>query len=75
MNPLDATEPHDPVPFGRVHVVDHDADRLAVLGARVDALWRGSSPAQTLPGVASLALPGALFEDDAHTVRRPGQVH
>jgi enamine deaminase RidA (YjgF/YER057c/UK114 family) len=75
MNPLDATEPHDPVPFGCVHVVDHDADRLAVLGARADALWRGSPPARTLPGVASLTLPAMLFEVDALAVCWPGRAH
>lgn len=51
------------------YVVDHDADRLAVLGAHVNALWKGEPPAQTLLGVASLALPGMLFEVDALAVR------
>ncbi|GAB3713700.1 RidA family protein [Nocardiopsis nanhaiensis] len=51
------------------YVVDHDTDRLAVVGAHVNTLWRGHPPAQTLLGVASLALPGMLFEVDALAVR------
>ncbi|MFD3684198.1 RidA family protein [Nocardiopsis sp. NPDC058631] len=54
------------------YVVDHDADRLAVLGTHVNALWKGSPPAQTLLGVSSLAMPGMLFEVDALAVRRAG---
>lgn len=50
------------------YVVDHDPDRLAVLGAHVNTLWKGEPPAQTLLGVAALALPGMLFEVDALTV-------
>ena len=51
------------------YVVGHTPDRLAVLGARVNALWKGGPPAQTLLGVAALALPGMLFEVDALAVR------
>lgn len=57
------------------YVVDHDPDRLSVLGARVNALWEGRPPAQTLLGVAALALPGMLFEVDALAVRpRDGRI-
>ncbi|MCY9786102.1 RidA family protein [Nocardiopsis sp. EMB25] len=51
------------------YVVDHDLGRLEVLGERVHAIWGGKPPAQTLLGVATLALPGMLFEVDALAVR------
>ncbi|MGA4838349.1 RidA family protein [Streptomyces sp. G45] len=51
------------------YVVDHDADKLAALGAAVHARFGDRLPAQTLTGVASLALPGMLFEVDAVAVR------
>ncbi|WP_187347177.1 Rid family hydrolase [Nocardiopsis sp. CNR-923] len=51
------------------YVVDHDMEKLAVLGERVNALWEGRPPAQTLLGVVGLALPGMLFEVDALAVR------
>ncbi|MEV2274521.1 Rid family hydrolase [Nocardiopsis sp. NPDC049922] len=51
------------------YVVDHDMEKLAILGERVNVLWEGRPPAQTLLGVASLALPGMLFEVDALAVR------
>ncbi|MEU4766200.1 Rid family hydrolase [Actinosynnema sp. NPDC023794] len=51
------------------YVVDHDADRLAVLLEHVTRIWGDRPPAQTLLGVAALALPGMLFEVDAVAVR------
>ncbi|MFI9504281.1 RidA family protein [Nocardia sp. NPDC052566] len=53
----------------RTHIVDHDLDKLAVIGKKVAELWGERPPAQTLSGVAALALPGMLFEVDAVAVR------
>ncbi|RSN52842.1 RidA family protein [Actinomadura sp. WAC 06369] len=53
----------------RTHIVDHDMDKLAVLAARIERIWGKRPPTQTLTGVASLALPGMLFEVDAVAVR------
>ncbi|MEU3959423.1 Rid family hydrolase [Streptomyces buecherae] len=50
-------------------IVDHDLDKLEVLGKVVHARFGDRLPAQTLSGVASLALPGMLFEVDAVAVR------
>ncbi|MFM9444197.1 RidA family protein [Streptomyces acidiscabies] len=50
-------------------VVDHDADKLQALGKVLHARFGDRLPAQTLNGVASLALPGMLFEVDAIAVR------
>ncbi|MGW5137391.1 RidA family protein [Streptomyces sp. NPDC004135] len=50
-------------------VVDHDPGRLEVLGKALHARFGDRLPAQTLSGVASLALPGMLFEVDAVAVR------
>ncbi|MEX3106532.1 RidA family protein [Streptomyces sp. V2] len=50
-------------------VVDHDAAKLEVLGKALPARFGDRFPAQTLSGVASLALPGMLFEVDAIAVR------
>ena len=46
-------------------VVDHDADRLGVVLGHVTRIWGDRPPAQTLLGVAALALPEMLFEVDA----------
>ncbi|WP_280241020.1 RidA family protein [Nocardia abscessus] len=53
----------------RTHIIDHDLDKLAVLGKKIAAIWGERPPAQTLTGVAALALPGMLFEVDAVAVR------
>ncbi|MEV4125654.1 RidA family protein [Nocardia sp. NPDC049707] len=53
----------------RTFIVDHDLDKLAVLGKKIAELWGDRPPVQTLNGVASLALPGMLFEVDAVAVR------
>jgi enamine deaminase RidA (YjgF/YER057c/UK114 family) len=50
-------------------VVDHDLDKLEALGKALHARFGDRLPAQTLSGVASLALPGMLFEVDAVAVR------
>ncbi|WLW51460.1 RidA family protein [Streptomyces sp. YU58] len=50
-------------------VVDHDTGKLEVLGKALHARFGERLPAQTLSGVASLALPGMLFEVDAIAVR------
>ncbi|MEU6670390.1 Rid family hydrolase [Streptomyces sp. NPDC046727] len=50
-------------------IVDHDAEKLEVLGKALHARFGDRLPAQTLSGLASLALPGMLFEVDAVAVR------
>lgn len=50
-------------------VVDHDLTKLETLGKALHAHFGDRLPAQTLSGVASLALPGMLFEVDAVAVR------
>ncbi|MFJ8464514.1 RidA family protein [Streptomyces swartbergensis] len=52
-------------------IVDHDPGKLEILGKALHARFGRRLPAQTLSGVASLALPGMLFEVDAVAVR-PG---
>ncbi|MGY4737347.1 RidA family protein [Streptomyces sp. ATMOS53] len=52
-------------------IVDHDPGKLAALGKALHARFGERLPAQTLSGVASLALPGMLFEVDAIAVRPP----
>ncbi|MEW2529803.1 RidA family protein [Streptomyces sp. NPDC047071] len=51
------------------YIVDHDVDKLGALGEALHARFGDRLPAQTLSGVASLALPGMLFEVDAVAVR------
>jgi len=53
----------------RTFVVDHDPARLGVVLDLVQRHWGGRPPAQTLVGVAALALPDMLFEVDATAVR------
>lgn len=50
-------------------IVDHDPSKLEVLGKALAARFGDRLPAQTLSGVAALALPGMLFEVDAVAVR------
>ncbi|MEU6309647.1 RidA family protein [Streptomyces sp. NPDC047014] len=60
--------PTDVVRIG-TYVVGHDQAKLAVLLKHLQGTWGTDLPAQTLIGVASLALPGMLFEIDAVAVR------
>ncbi|MFH9068986.1 RidA family protein [Streptomyces alboflavus] len=50
-------------------IVDHDGEKLEALGKALHARFGDRLPAQTLSGVAALALPGMLFEIDAMAVR------
>jgi enamine deaminase RidA (YjgF/YER057c/UK114 family) len=50
-------------------VVDHGPERLEVVLAALRRTWGDRAPAQTLVGVAALALPDMLFEVDAIAVR------
>lgn len=54
------------------YIVDHDLGKLEVLGKALHATFGERLPAQTLSGVAALALPGMLFEIDAVAVRPAG---
>ncbi|AXB41790.1 RidA family protein [Amycolatopsis albispora] len=47
------------------YIVDHNEEKLTVLGKQIAEIWGDRPPAQTLVGVAKLALPGMLFEVDA----------
>ncbi|MFE6851065.1 RidA family protein [Streptomyces sp. NPDC057674] len=51
------------------YIVDHDMAKLEALGKGLHAHFGERLPAQTLSGVAALALPGMLFEIDAVAVR------
>ncbi|WGX95062.1 RidA family protein [Nocardioides sp. L-11A] len=51
------------------YVVGHSEERLHVIGAALARIWGDQPPAQTMIGVAALALPGMLFEVDAVAVR------
>ncbi|QLY31960.1 RidA family protein [Nocardia huaxiensis] len=53
----------------RTHIVDHNLDKLAILGKKIAEIWGDQPPAQTLSGVAALALPTMLFEVDAVAVQ------
>jgi enamine deaminase RidA (YjgF/YER057c/UK114 family) len=59
---------YDDVVQLRTYIVDHDAEKLAILVARIRAIWGDRPPTQTLTGVAALALPEMLFEIDAVAV-------
>ncbi|ARX80770.1 RidA family protein [Streptomyces alboflavus] len=50
-------------------IVDHDGEKLEALGKALHTRFGDRLPAQTLSGVAALALPGMLFEIDAMAVR------
>ncbi|MGW7140701.1 RidA family protein [Streptomyces xanthophaeus] len=60
--------PADVVRIG-TYVVAHDQEKLEVLLKELHATWGAELPAQTLIGVAALALPDMLFEIDAVAVR------
>ncbi|MFG2982699.1 RidA family protein [Streptomyces sp. NPDC048258] len=60
--------PADVVRIG-TYIVGHDQEKLEVLLKELHATWGTELPAQTLIGVAALALPGMLFEIDAVAVR------
>ncbi|MFH9796441.1 RidA family protein [Streptomyces virginiae] len=62
--------PADVVRIG-TYVVGHDERKLQVLLGHLHATWGTELPAQTLIGVAALALPGMLFEINAVAVRTP----
>jgi enamine deaminase RidA (YjgF/YER057c/UK114 family) len=51
------------------YVVNHDQEKLETLLRVISRIWGDQPPAQTLIGVAALALPDMLFEVDAVAVR------
>jgi enamine deaminase RidA (YjgF/YER057c/UK114 family) len=51
------------------YIVDHDEAKLGALLRVITRIWGERPPAQTLLGVARLALPDMLFEVDAVAVR------
>jgi enamine deaminase RidA (YjgF/YER057c/UK114 family) len=53
----------------RTFIVDHDEPKLHALGTVLHRIWGDALPAQTLVGVASLALPDMHFEVDAIAIR------
>jgi enamine deaminase RidA (YjgF/YER057c/UK114 family) len=50
-------------------IVHHDVSKLEILTQALHARFGDRLPAQTLSGVAALALPGMLFEVEAVAVR------
>jgi enamine deaminase RidA (YjgF/YER057c/UK114 family) len=54
----------------RTYVVDYSPDKLPVLGAAINDFYGGGTPAaNTLLGVASLAMPDFLIEVEATAVK------
>lgn len=53
----------------RTYIANHAPERLYALGAVLQEIWGQALPAQTLTGVASLALPEMQFEVDAIAVK------
>ncbi|MFI6941418.1 RidA family protein [Streptomyces sp. NPDC050418] len=51
------------------YITDHDETKLHILLEHLHAVWGTELPAQTLVGVAALALPAMRFEIDAVAVR------
>jgi enamine deaminase RidA (YjgF/YER057c/UK114 family) len=51
------------------YIVDHDHAKLEALLRTIKRIWGDHPPAQTLIGVAALALPDMLFEVDAIAAR------
>jgi enamine deaminase RidA (YjgF/YER057c/UK114 family) len=51
------------------YIVDHDQAKLEALLRVISRIWGDRPPAQTLIGVAALALPDMLFEVDAIAAR------
>ncbi len=51
------------------YIVDHSERRLHIVGGVLHRIWGDKPPAQTMLGVAALALPGMSFEVDALAVR------
>lgn len=49
----------------RTYVVGLDRDKLRAIGEAVGSRWGARPPAQTLVGVAGLAMPDMLFEVEA----------
>jgi hypothetical protein len=47
------------------YIIEHDSEKVEILLAAIRRIWGDRPPAQTLIGVASLALPDMLFEVDA----------
>lgn len=54
----------------RTFIVDHDLEKLEVLGKAIARIWGDKPPVQTLAGVAALVLPKMRFEVDAVAVQR-----
>lgn len=55
----------------RTYITNHEESKLYALVGEIQAIWGDLPPAQTLLGVAALALPEMQFEVDAIAVRRP----
>lgn len=54
----------------RTYVVDYSPDKLPIIGAAISDFYGGGTPAaNTLLGVASLAMPDFLIEVEATAVR------